>query len=159
MSESTKTVDVSHLTAGEIMTRNPISIRAAANIREAIALFTDHNFRAAPVIDDAGKPVGVISQMDILIHHREQPWHRPTEGLHSWDAPGRQLPEGFSEEVVDHATVADVMTPFLFSVPTDARFPQIVEQMMEQQIHHLFVTDESDLLVGVISALDLLQRL
>src|SRR5260370_36383798 len=58
-------------TAADLMSMNPISVRRDAGVREAIALLTDRDITAAPVIDDNGRPVGVISITDILIHDRE----------------------------------------------------------------------------------------
>src|SRR5438128_1821807 len=57
--------------AAELMTPNPVSIRANATVREALALLLDHGYSAAPVIDDAGRPLGVLSRSDLLIHDRE----------------------------------------------------------------------------------------
>ena len=58
--------------ASEIMRPNPISIRDDATIQEAIALLSDKGFSAAPVINAAGHPVGVVSRSDILVHDREK---------------------------------------------------------------------------------------
>src|SRR5436305_15239213 len=57
--------------AAELMTVNPVSIREDATLREATALLIDKGFSAAPVIDEAGRPVGVLSRSDLLIHDRE----------------------------------------------------------------------------------------
>src|SRR5882672_8324363 len=59
-------------TAADLMVPNPISLRADANIREALALLTDKGFSAAPVIDEAGRPIGVLSRGDLLVHDREK---------------------------------------------------------------------------------------
>ena len=59
------------LTAGELMVPNPISIREEADISEALSLFTEKSIAAAPVIDEAGRPIGVVSRSDLLIHERE----------------------------------------------------------------------------------------
>src|SRR5262245_31760575 len=48
-------------TARELMSENPISLRKDAGIRDAIALMMDRGFTAAPVIDDSGRPIGVVS--------------------------------------------------------------------------------------------------
>src|SRR5215212_5634647 len=86
--------------AGDLMTPNPVSIREEATIPEAIALLTQRGFGAAPVIDEAGRPVGVVSRADILIHQRE-----------------RALPDGTIP--VGDAVVSDIMTPAVFSVPPE----------------------------------------
>jgi CBS domain-containing protein len=58
-------------TAADLMVPNPVSIRAGATVKEAAAFLTDKGFSAAPVIDEAGRPVGVLSQSDIVVHDRE----------------------------------------------------------------------------------------
>jgi len=47
-------------TASEFMEPNPVSIRDTATVAEALAVLTDRGHGAAPVVDEAGKPVGVL---------------------------------------------------------------------------------------------------
>lgn len=151
------------LTAADLMVANPISIRADANIREALVLLTDKGFSAAPVIDDAGRPVGVLSRSDLLVHDRERGeylTHTPTyfyeHELRTKD--GEPLP-GFEVEDVDRTTVNDVMTPALFSVAPDTPAAKVVSEMLGLHVHRLFVVDEAGVLVGVISTMDVLKHL
>src|SRR5262249_9208988 len=104
-------------TAAEVMTPNPMSLRAEATVAEATAALTDRSFGAAPVIDEAGRPVGVLSQADLLSHDREHMTH--TTRIPETD----DLPNGFVIEDVDPTLVADVMTPAVFAVPPDAPMP------------------------------------
>jgi CBS domain-containing protein len=53
------------------MTPNPVSIREGATVREAVELLTGRGISGGPVIDEAGRPVGVLSRADILVHDRE----------------------------------------------------------------------------------------
>lgn len=57
-------------TAADLMTPSPLSIPAATSVAEATAFLIARDFNAAPVIDEAGRPVGVLSMSDILIQHR-----------------------------------------------------------------------------------------
>ena len=50
-----------------IMTASPISIQANQSIPQAILLMTDHRISALPVVNDAKRPIGVLSQKDIMI--------------------------------------------------------------------------------------------
>src|SRR5262245_16741872 len=54
-------------TAADLMTPNPLSISENATLREVVTFLTEKGFSAAPVIDEAGRPVGVVSQADIVI--------------------------------------------------------------------------------------------
>jgi CBS domain-containing protein len=146
---STPVLVLAAQTAEELMADNPVSLRGDANILEAIALMTDRGFSAAPVIDEAGHSIGVLSRTDILIHDREQA-HRAR--------PAAEV-EGASSEVVDPTRVRDLMTPALFTVTTDTTADAVVQRMCELRVHQLFVVDQDDALVGVISALDIVRRL
>jgi CBS domain-containing protein len=142
------------------MSINPVSLRAEAGIQEAVALMTDRGYSAAPVIDEAGRPVGVVSRSDILVHDREYVRHAQMEEVADWEPlPKRPRHEGFSVEVVDRTTVADIMTPAIFTVNLDTTAAKVVEQMLALRVHHLFVVDHDQALVGVISTLDILRHL
>jgi CBS domain-containing protein len=60
---------------------------------------------------------------------------------------------------VDPTPVADIMTPVVFAVPLDMNADQVVAYMLSLHVHQLFVVDPSGLLVGVISALDILRHM
>jgi CBS domain-containing protein len=155
------------LRAKDMMTPNPVSIRRDAGIREALELMTDRGFGAAPVIDEAGRPIGVVSRTDILIHERECVRHArlPDDASSPYDwsdwdmLPERALPEGFSIEVADRTSVGEIMTPAIFTVPLEAPAREVVRRMRELKVHHLFVVDADLAVVGVISPLDVIRHL
>lgn len=151
-------------TAAELMTPNPVSLGENETIREALALLTDRGFKAAPVIDDAGRPVGVLSGTDLLVHDRERTEHlrAAPEFYHRADltlSTGEALGEGFEIETTDGTRVCDLMTPAVFSVPPDAPAERVIEEMVGLRVHRVFVVDDTGVLIGVISALDVLRRL
>jgi len=151
-------------TAAELMKPNPVSIRDDACVREAIVLLTTKGFSAAPVIDKAGRPVGVLSRSDILVHDREKVDYLRTHG-EFFNEPdvetpdGEKLKSGFQVENVDKTRVRDLMTPAVFSVTPDAPADKVVKEMLALRVHRLFVVDSNGVLVGVVSALDVLRHL
>lgn len=50
----------------QIMSRKPISLRANATVNDAVALFKANTISCIPVVDEANKPIGIISWRDIL---------------------------------------------------------------------------------------------
>jgi CBS domain-containing protein len=147
-------------TAADLMKANPISVRDDATVREAVALLIDKGFSAAPVIDAAGRPVGVLSRSDILVHDREKvEYLEPApEYYHQGDLAarsGERLRDGFQVERVDRTQVRDLMTPAVFSVTPEAPATEVIEQMLALNVHRLFVVDRA----GVISVLDILRHL
>ena len=149
------------VTASDLMTANPVSISAEAPVREALALFADKGFSAAPVIDEAGRPVGVISQADIVVHDRETVAYVPKlPATEPKETPaGEKLPRGFQIEDVDRTRVRDIMTPAVFSVGPHTPAQTVIEEMLGLNVHRLFVIGPDGVLVGVISAFDILRRL
>lgn len=120
-------------TAADLMTPNPRSISQQATVQEAAAFLTQRGISAAPVIDDAGRPIGVVSRSDVL---------------------GR-----FQSATVDRTPVNEIMTPAVFCVTPDTPASKVVAKMVGWTVRRLFVVDASGVLIGVISAFNVLQRL
>jgi predicted transcriptional regulator len=160
-SEVAHPVTLTAATARDLMTPNPVSLRDAATIREAIAFLIDKNIGGAPVIDEAGRPVGVLSQHDIVVHDRETVHYANTD--HEFVNPGsvlaKHLDDDFQVESVDQTEVRDMMTPVIFSVRLDTPACTVIEEMLALKVHRLFVVDDNGVLVGVITALDVMRHL
>jgi CBS domain-containing protein len=131
-------------TAADLMMPNPMSIRADATVHEAVAALTEHGYGSAPVIDEAGRPLGVVSRGDILVHDRQK-------GTKPGAAAAGETPDG--------TLVRVIMTPAVFSVEPGTPAAQVVEQMLALKVHRLYVVEEDGTLVGVISAPDVLRHL
>jgi CBS domain-containing protein len=126
--------------AADLMSASPMSIQAAATVPEVVAALTGRGLSAAPVIDERGRPVGVVSRGDLLVHERER--------LRA--APAAQA---------EPTRAADLMTPVVFSVTPDTPAHQVVEQLLNFNVHQLFVVDDNQVLVGAVGVLDVLRRL
>jgi len=147
-------------TAADLMSENPISLREDASVQEAIALLTDRAFNAAPVIDESGRPLGVVTVTDILVHDREYVRYLKTEDVTvPADVESHRLPDDMGIEVVDRTTISEIMTPAVFTIRESALVGEVVKTMMSRKVHHLFVSDDSGVLVGVISMGDILRKL
>jgi len=129
------------LTAEDLMSRNPQSVRDNATVDEAVKFLTDRAISGAPVINESGRPVGVISRTDLLIHERER---RRTTNEH---------------EAADTTPVSAVMTPIVFTAREKDTAQKVTEQMVALNVHRLFVVDAADVLIGVITPLDVLRKL
>jgi predicted transcriptional regulator len=140
LSPSGITLTLPARTVADLMTPSPVSLGMEATIPDAVACLTDRGISGAPVIDAAGRPVGVLAHSDLVVHMRER------------------LP-GAVAAGEDRSVVGDVMTPAVFTLRTDAPAVTAVEHMRALNVHRLFVVDENNVLVGVVTALDILRRL
>jgi CBS domain-containing protein len=137
-------------TAADLMTPDPKSLRRDATVAEAAAFLSSRGFSAAPVIDEAGRPIGVVSRTDLLNHHGQKAVRllaAPPGRTDGGPAPG------------DAAPVQDVMTPAVFCVHTDTPAAKVVDKMLALNVRRLFVLDDEGVLVGVVSAFDVLRGL
>ncbi|HEX4589644.1 MAG TPA: CBS domain-containing protein [Gemmataceae bacterium] len=150
-------------TAVDLMTEHVVSIPEDAPLHEAIAVLTDRGFSGAPVINVAGRPVGVISQSDILVHDRNSAtFARPVPEYYTRSDLRSAIGEdvgGFQVETVERTMVGDVMTPVVFSIRPDAPARQVIEELLHLRVHRLFVIDRDGVLIGVICMSDILRRL
>jgi CBS domain-containing protein len=144
--EHTEPLTLTARTAADLMASNPVSLRANASIADALQLFNQKGISAAPIIDEAGHPIGVLSRSDLFIHQQEAA-KQPAQSVSAGNAGDRDV------------TVADLMTPTVFAMPPDTPARRVVAEMLALHVHRLFVVDKNGLLVGVISAMDVLRSL
>jgi predicted transcriptional regulator len=116
----------------DLMTPNPTSVRHGIAVREAAAFLAAHGVGAAPVVNDAGRAVGVLSRSDVLL------------------AAGAG---------VEAAPVREVMSPGVIAVQPNADARQAFEIMTRCMVRRVFVTDDEGVPVGVVSADDLFRAL
>ena len=158
--ESTPRVVLDAATAADLMAPNPVSIAADATVKEAAAFLTDKGFSAAPVIDEAGRPVGVLSQSDIVVHDRESGPY-VSGNPEYYERADLSPPRIIRTDGVDGdpTQARDIMTPIVFSVAPDTPAYKVIEDMLAQKVHRLFVVGSDGVLVGTISTVDVLRHL
>jgi CBS domain-containing protein len=147
-------------TATDLMVPSLVSIEAEATVAEAIDLLIGKGISAAPVIDEAGRAVGVLSRSDLLVHNRERRRRAvPDYYLHADLTQGGNRAAAGRRDADDGACASDLMTPVVFAVAPDTPASRVIGDMLALKVHRLFVSDRDGVLVGVISALDVLQHL
>jgi CBS domain-containing protein len=143
------------------MTPNPITVCASAPMKEAVAIMVERGVSAVPVVDEDGKPVGVLSQTDIVIHDHNKPAHAVPEYYTTTDAVtgGTRLLTRFPPGSAESTRVHELMTPTVFAVRPNDSVMRVVGDMVAFKIHRLFVVNVNGVLLGVISAFDVLRKL
>jgi CBS domain-containing protein len=163
LAESLRPLTLKAGTAAELMTARVVSISEAAPLREAVATLVDHGFSGAPVVNETGRAVGVISLSDIVVHDRNSPAYAKAVPEYYIRSDLRaQVGEnvgGFQVEAVDRTAVRDVMTPMVCSVSPDTPARQVIEEMLLLHVHRLFVIDAEGVLIGVVSMTNVLRKL
>lgn len=144
----------------DAMTRVAITVGPTEKLSEIAKLFSDNMINSAPVVDEAGKCVGVITSSDLVRFQSELPDvnARIDQGL-SFEI--EQSNSDGSLELVPHPfdEVQRHMTRFVQSIAETESLQLASRIMCSQHIHHLIVLDSSDRPVGVLSSLDILSKL
>jgi CBS domain-containing protein len=122
----------------DLMQRDVKTVSEDATIAEAVTALVDAQVSGLPVLDGAGKIVGVISTTDVLEAESE-----------TADSEGR-------ERLFESTRVSEIMTrqPRVIGPAADLR--SAAQQMLRQQVHRLFV-EEHGVLVGVVSQTDIVR--
>jgi CBS domain-containing protein len=143
------------MNASDVMTRNVVSVRPDTSVAEAIRLMLDNRISGLPVIDAAGRLVGILTEGDLLRRGETgTERHRP-RWLEILMGPGRLA----SEYVRTHGRrVEEIMTRDLVSVTPQTPLDEVVGLMESRRIRRVPVLD-GDLPIGIVSRADLLRAL
>jgi CBS domain-containing protein len=145
-------------TAKDIMTRDVVCVRTGTNLRELEKIFLDKGISGAPVIDDEGNLVGVISMKDLVYYHLtegdrpfpDSEFYRDAEIDKAFAASGYQI------EDYDIGLVVEMMTPVAHTAGPDISVDELARMMTEKGIHRVIIT-RGKKVVGLVSAMDLLR--
>jgi CBS domain-containing protein len=144
--------------AVDLMMSNPVSIRDTATIAQLVAMLIERGISGAPVINEAGRPVGVVSQADVLMHDRERYQHVFSQAA-TLPESDQAAPRSAGAEGIDGTLVQEIMTPIVFSVSLNAPAEEVIAELVRMKVHRVFVVDKDEALVGVISPLDVLRAM
>lgn len=137
--------DPRHLTVGDIMTADPLVVHESMPLRTAALLLFHYDVAGAPVTNDAGGLVGVISETDLL--DIEAP---PADGLGQRAAASRRRQAA--------RAVGDACTRPAREIAVDAMVRDAAGMMRDHDIGRLVVV-EGSAIHGVVSRHDVLKAL
>ena len=139
--------------AYQIMTPRLVTVRADTPIAEAAELMLTKRISGLPVVDAAGKLVGIVSEGDFIRRGEIGTRHRRSGWLEFFVGPGKLASEFVREE---GRTVEDVMTPEPATISEQTTLEDIVELMERKGIKRLPVLSGEEL-VGIVTRANLLQ--
>ncbi|WP_027390230.1 CBS domain-containing protein [Chrysiogenes arsenatis] len=143
--------------AKDIMTTNPIVVSDTLSIQDAARLLLEKNISGAPVVDDTGKMVGIITKKDIVDTVREMKLPRL---INIFDAIiYLESAEEYNHELNKMAAVcvSDAMTKKVITVSPDMELPRLASLLSEHHINMVPVTHGEGKLLGIVSTTDVLK--
>ena len=153
----------SKVTAKEVMNPSVEAVRDDLTVQELAAFLTEREITGAPVVNERGKLVGVVSAMDIVENAAEGAEFVPTgeNGPHvRQDVREHINPGDLRRMHVENSgpQVREIMTPTVFTIPEDTPVEKVAQTMISGRVHRLLVTRRGRM-VGIVTTLDLLKLL
>ena len=149
------------LTVAQIMTPDPPALHPQDPVERVVELLHEHRLSGLPVVGEDGRPVGIVTENDLLMSDAADDLHAP---------PNIQVFGGVIflgsvkhwEERVRKAiasSVGDVMTRDPVTVRSDATPREAAHLISSGGHNRLPVVDGDGLLVGVVTRADVLDAL
>jgi acetoin utilization protein AcuB len=123
-----------------IMSRKPVTVADDDKMAHAIRMLKDHGFKHLPVVNRAGKVVGVITDRDLK---RASPSDATLLEVHEL------------LYLLDQVRIAEIMTRTPVTVPAATPIADAARLMVDKHVGCLPVV-ENDRLVGIVTSTDLL---
>jgi CBS domain-containing protein len=119
--------------AKDVMSTKVTTIDEYANVMEVIKLLVEHNVTGLPVVDDAGRLLGMVTEKDILMLLLYDP-----------DVKGK--------------TVTDLMTTEITHFDEDENLMKIFESLVQNNFRRVPILSEGRL-AGIVSRRDIIKFL
>jgi len=146
----------------DVMSKDPLTLKPTATLREAAITLADESVGGLPVVDDSGRVIGMLSEVDILealkTQHKELRMLLPPEitfGISFVEViKEREAVAAFKD--VEAKIVRDIMTPGVQSVGPDDEVARAIDLMVKHRVHRVPVL-EKGVLVGIVTRGDILR--
>jgi CBS-domain-containing membrane protein len=136
-------------TVNDVMTRAVVSVDRDASYRNMVDLLVDRRISALPVIDDAGRVVGIVSETDLF----RKIEYAGDDAPRIFDSPRRRAERRKSAG----RTAADLMSSTVVAVNPDTSIALAARTMDRAGVKRLPVVDRQARLVGIVTRGDLLR--
>lgn len=140
------------------MSTDITTIRPEADITKAVQLLLDKGFNGVPVVDEAGRLVGILCQSDLVRLQKSLPIPSLFTLLDGIVPLSSSVLMEAEVKRIAASRVADAMTDEVTTVSPDTDLETIAGLMVDRQYHTLPVVEDGHL-VGVIGMKDIIKTL
>jgi len=146
------------LTAADVMTRDVITVKKETTIRELAELFARHRISSAPVMDDSGAMIGIVTETDLI--EQDKSLHIPTVvTIFDW-VIYLESDKKFEKELkkMTGQTVGDIYSDKVVNVSPSTPVSDVADLISSRKINSVPVMD-GNRLVGIVARIDLIRTM
>ncbi|WP_420133203.1 CBS domain-containing protein [Rhodopseudomonas sp.] len=144
--------------AADVMTTRIVTVRPNASVRTVAETLLAHGISAVPVVDEAGAPLGIISEGDLMPRNEKARESRRDWWLQMLSEGDEVHPDYLQFLKSDHRTAAQIMVSPVLTVDESVPIAEIADLLYEKNIKRVPVLREGRV-VGIVSRADLLKTL
>lgn len=146
-------------TAADIMSTKVITVTEATTVKELARTLLDNKISGAPVLDKAGKLVGIVTESDLIFQNKKLKVPAVIAILDSFLFLNN--PDKMEKELkkIAGATVKDLCSEQVVTVTPDTPLDEIATMMTEKKIHTLPVVSETGEMLGVVGKKDIIRTI
>jgi len=143
------------LTAEDLMTSPVMTIPQETSLSEAARLLSGLHMSGAPVVDEDGRCIGVLSSSDFVTWSGEAEGGTVREGskVTRFISPWGEMIN--IDECADNE-ISHYMTHTPITAPPTATIGELAQVMVDAHIHRILVVVEQDRPLGVVTSTDIL---
>jgi CBS-domain-containing membrane protein len=141
--------------AVDVMVRDVITVTPDTGVSETARLLVDHDISAVPVVDGAGRMIGIVSEADLIRRDEIDTEKRRPRWLEAV-TPATELAEEYARS--RGKKVGDVMSTELVTADEDASLGEIATLLERHRIKRVPIVRDGRL-VGIVSRTNLIQAL
>jgi|tagenome__1003787_1003787.scaffolds.fasta_scaffold20613819_2 CBS domain-containing protein len=140
---------MSHRKIGNVMSTDVATVRRDTPFKDIVRTLEQRDVSAAPVVDEKGHVLGVVSQADLLVKQgvQEPDWTR---------SPMNWWRRRHNARRAEATTAADLMTRPAITITEKSTVVSAARELTRHNIKRLPVIDDDGKLVGIVSRKDLL---
>ncbi len=136
----------------DVMTSEVLSVPPGTRLKDLARLFSERRISGAPVVDEDGEVVGVVSEADLVAKQVGRPLSRRTPL--DWILGERPSP--WEQRTRAATTVGEAMSAPVITIDADRPLREAAALMTDRGINRLPVM-EAGRLVGIVTRADLVQ--
>ncbi|MEH2408284.1 CBS domain-containing protein [Nostoc sp.] len=146
-------------TVTDVMSRDPIVVRAETPLKEAIQILAERHISGLPVVDDVGKLVGIISETDLM--WQETGVTPPAYIMFLDSVIYLKNPATYDRDLHKALgqTVGEVMSKNPITISTDKTLREAATIMHDRSVHRLPVLDSTGQVIGILTRGDIIRAM